>query len=68
MHAAKELGLSVRTSKYFAKTFTADKDYEPNAERPDIEDRMYEQLKSNHYQILRDQQCNRIGMCYTGSA
>ncbi|XP_072751049.1 uncharacterized protein [Anoplolepis gracilipes] len=34
-------------------------DYGPNTERPDIEDHMYEQPRSNHYQILKDQQCNR---------
>ncbi|XP_029177965.1 uncharacterized protein LOC114945823 [Nylanderia fulva] len=34
-------------------------DYGPNAERSDVEGYMYEQLKSNHYQMLKDQQSNR---------
>ena len=59
MHAAKELGLSVRKSKYSAKMFQADKDYGPNAERPDINENIYEQLKSNHYEMLQNQQQNR---------
>lgn len=64
VHAAKELGRSVRTSKYFAKTLTVDKDYGPNVERPDIEGHMYEQLKSNHYEMLIEQQCNRAVLEY----
>ena len=56
--AAKELQLSVRTSKYSAKII-ADKDYGPNAERPDIEDNMYEQLRRYHFEMLLEQQHNR---------
>lgn len=64
-YAAKELDLSVCTSKYFAKTLTSDKDYGPNVERPDIEGNMYEQLRRNHFQMLIDQQRNRdILECY----
>lgn len=59
VRAKKKLGLSVRNSKYSVKTGRADKDYGPNAERPDISDTMYEQLKSNHYEMLQTQQQNR---------
>nr|XP_012139969.1 PREDICTED: uncharacterized protein LOC105662418 [Megachile rotundata] len=56
---ALELGAPVRRSKYAAKAFRADKDYGPNAERPDIDDNMYEQLKANFYETLFNQQRNR---------
>src|SRR5580765_7149766 len=55
--AAKDLGLSVRTSKFFAK-ISADKNYGSNVERPDIVGNMYEQLRRNHYEMLLDQQRN----------
>lgn len=42
MRTAKELGVTARTSKYFAKMSKTDKDYGPDAERPDIEGNMYE--------------------------
>ncbi|XP_070515096.1 uncharacterized protein [Cardiocondyla obscurior] len=60
VQVAKNLGKSVRTSKYNLKMSSLDKDYGPNVERPDLELEMYEQLKYNHNKMLLDQQQNRI--------
>lgn len=59
MRAAQESGFFARISKYYAKKCSADKDYGPNAKRPDIEGTMYEQLKLNHFEILKNQQLDR---------